>query len=117
MYSSCPLYALDLHFDVAIGEVEMMGNSGEGSNPVDLVGIRVLECRVVLSGQKNDPVPQQRLLKREYRGLSTNLEANDCKWKDYYIANRNHWVTRDIIRGAIVKFLHILSLLLFVANT
>ena len=47
--------ALDQHLDVAVGQLQALDDVGDAAHRVDVVGLRVVDRRVVLRGEE-DPL-------------------------------------------------------------
>ena len=64
------LDALDQHLDVAVGQLQALDDVGDAAHRVDVFGPRVVDRRVVLRGEEDPLVLQQRVLERARRATA-----------------------------------------------
>jgi hypothetical protein len=85
-----PLHALHQHLDVAVGEFEVLHDIHDRADLEDLVRPRFVHRSVVLRGQKDPPVPGQRLLQRPHAGIPADHEGGHHVWEDDHVPHGHH---------------------------
>jgi len=87
---------LNHNFYLSIVLLLRLQNPAQGSNSIDLIWRRFVNRCVVLRSQKDRAVGCKSLLERAHRTLTAYLESDFCERENYDIANRNHWVPRNV---------------------
>ena len=71
--------AFDQHLDVAVGQLQALDDVGDAAHRVDVVGPRVVDRRIVLGGEEDPLVLEQRVLERARRRLAVRSRtASSC---------------------------------------
>ena len=96
-----PLAAFDDNFYLSVFLPLRLQNSGDRADAVELFGRRLVNCRIVLSRQKNRAIGGQRQLQCAHRTGAANFERDLGKRKDHDVANRHHGVTSDVGWGTV----------------
>ena len=68
--------ALDEHLDVAVGQLQALDDVGDAAHRVDVFGPRVVHRRVVLRGEEDPLVLEQRVLERARRARPSDDERH-----------------------------------------
>ena len=83
-------HALDHHLDVAVRELQGLGDGGDDADLVDVLGRRLVELRVALRGQEE---PLDRRRERRFEGADRGLAAHDEGL--HHVGEHDHVPKRD----------------------
>ena len=81
--------ALDQHLDVAVGQLQALDDVGDAAHRVDVFGLRVVDRRVVLRGQEDPLVLEQRVLERARRRRPSDDERHHHVREDDDVPQRD----------------------------
>src|SRR5260221_2688526 len=84
------LDTFDEHFDIAIGEFYALDDVRESAYGVDLLGLRVVNRRIMLGRKENLLVAGKRFFKRAHAGFAADDKRGHLLRKDDHIAHRHH---------------------------
>src|SRR5688500_14132275 len=93
--------ALDDDLDLSILLFLRLKNAAERADTIDLLRRRFVNRGVVLSGQKDCAIPSECLFEGADRTGTTDFECDFSEGKYDNVANRHHWVPRNIRGGSV----------------
>ena len=89
-----PAFAsFDDDLDLPVFLTLCLQDTPESSDIINLIGVRFVNRRVVLGGEKNISVARHRPFQSLHRTRTTDLKGNLCVWKNDDIADRHHRIT------------------------
>ena len=81
--------ALDQHLDVAVGQLQALDDVGDAAHRVDVFGPRIVDRRVVLRGEEDALVLEQRVLERARRRRPSDDERHHHVREDDDVPQRD----------------------------
>jgi len=85
-----PLDAFDEHFDVAVGQLQALHDVGDAAHCEDIGRLRVVHGRIMLRGEEDPLVLEQRVLQRPRRRRPSNDERHHHVREHDDVAERNN---------------------------
>src|SRR6185503_4901017 len=105
-YCCRSLTSFNDNLDLTVFLFLRLQNPPQRTDAIDLVRCRFIDCRIVLSSEKDCSVGCERLLKRAHRTRPSDLEGDFSKGKYDDIADRYHRIPGNIVGGSVGVFFH-----------
>src|SRR5262245_18606875 len=109
----CSLTSFNDNLDLSILLLLRLQNPTQGTDTVDLFWGRLVDCRVVLSREKDSAICSERLFKGAHRTGPSDFESDFSEGKNNDVANCYHRVPGNIVGGSVGVFFHGMNLRLF----